>query len=769
MAQDSAIAEPASRGRISRIILFIVSLVLTLSTLPCISFTPKEVDRLNGGLSGLLRSTNFLGTMGTHLAWFLLLTFGLGLYPMLLAFQLSTVRRLFFRKGLRQVSWEYILSFPLMGLGFSLLLGIWPRAFERFCACLNLNTIPGGVLGQRLTSPTGCFTLFMNSTGSAFVAIALILIPAVIIWNADWKQPIQALLEYIRQRREASRKRREEAAAYAAQEHAVAAAAVTAPEPVRVQETPARPVQQPAASRTAPAPAKAPSVPPEQRKPYQFPPLSLLDASLDKQPVGNAKEIERNSAIIQRLLTEDFSIDAKVTNAVSGPQVTQYRIQPAPGVRLSRITGLESELMMELAAETIRIEAPIPGENCVGIEVPNIIRTPVSAHSLLQDKAWTETKDDLPLLLGKNISGKAITLDLARAPHLLIAGTTGSGKSVCMNLMMVSLLYRFGPDDLHLIMVDPKQGVEFGVYNTLPHLVVPVITEVTQVALVLGWACTEMERRYRVLKVAGVRDLKDFNSRPKSIVEQFDEDGNPLPDKMPRIVIVIDELADIMLSTDKKEVESCLAKLAAKSRAVGIHAIIATQRPDVKVITGTIKANFPVRIAFKVASQVDSQTILGCKGAEQLLGKGDMLFQPPNANGLLRLQCGMALDKEREEIVKFVSAQAPQNFDETVLRTVEQLPNGDDVPDDNIEAFEGGSATGRRPPANDEEALIQRAIDVILRDRRATISYIQRQLGIGYNKSATIIDILEKRGIIGPQIGNAPREILVTGKEAPSA
>jgi S-DNA-T family DNA segregation ATPase FtsK/SpoIIIE len=323
-----------------------------------------------------------------------------------------------------------------------------------------------------------------------------------------------------------------------------------------------------------------------------------------------------------------------------------------------------------------------------------------------------------------------------------------------MNLLITSLLFKFSPDELRLIMVDPKV-VEFAAYSTLPHLVVPVINDVNQVALALRWAINEMERRYRVLAKVRVRNLEDFNKRPKSQEEILDDDGNPIPDKMPFIVVIIDELADIM-SVAKKEVETCLARIAAKSRAVGIHTIIATQRPDTKVITGTIKANYPVRIAFQVVSHIDSQTILGQKGAESLLGKGDMLFMPPGASSIERIQCAMASDAERNRVVEFVSAQAEQHFDETVLVDASELEGNDD------DGFSGSaSGAGGSNGAGDGESLIQRAIQVILESRRPTVSYLQRSLGIGYNKAASIMDELEKRGVVGPQIGTAQRQILI--------
>ena len=414
---------------------------------------------------------------------------------------------------------------------------------------------------------------------------------------------------------------------------------------------------------------------------------------------------------------------------------------------------------MDLQAPSVRILAPIPGKNLVGIEVPNQNRTIVTVRNLMQTKPWEMAKEKIPLLLGKNISGRTIILDLARAPHLLIAGATGSGKSVCMNLLITSLLFRFRPDELKMIMVDPKV-VEFQVYHELPHLIVPVITDVSKVALALRWAINEMERRYRVLAKVGVRDLSSFNNRTPSAETILDDEGQPIPDKMPYIVIIIDEIADIMLAA-KTEVEQGLAKIAAKSRAVGIHTIIATQRPDVKTITGTIKANYPVRIAFQVSSYTDSRTILDGKGAETLLGQGDMLFKPPGAPAIERIQGGMASDAERDRVISFVCQQAPPQFDENVFRSMEKESEDESPSQPTLPGMSGDSNQNESA----EETLLRKAIEIILRDRRPTISYLQRTLGVGYNKAATLMDELERQGVVGPQIGTSPREILIVAPE----
>ncbi|MBQ7649403.1 MAG: DNA translocase FtsK 4TM domain-containing protein [Victivallales bacterium] len=728
-------------------------LMLLMAICPVFSFSPVEVDYLAGGLGeSTLYKSNLLGVMGTKLGWAFLLTFGVAGYPLALLMFVSSLRRLLWRRKFKPISWEYLLSFPLFGMGLAMLFGIWPGAFSPFTDALNLCTLPGGVIGQKLSSPEGFLTLIMNGTGAAIVSVVLMAIPLAVIWYFDWKELFAAISPAValpsRQPKQASPKQQPPHESQIMQE-----ALEPKPEPSTVKAQADKPLRQAIPEQPSRRPSKT-------KDGFVYPDINLLDIYDDSARLGaNAMEIERNARLLQQTL-DDFRIDARVVSQITAPQVTQFEIMPASGVRLNTITALESNIKMALAAKSLRILAPIPGKNMVGIQVPNESPSIVPVRNLMLDSSWKNGKEQIPLLLGKNINGKNIILDLAKAPHLLIAGTTGSGKSVCMNLLITSMLFKFSPDELRLIMVDPKV-VEFAAYARLPHLVVPVINDVNQVALALRWAINEMERRYRVLAKVKVRNLEDFNKRPKSSEQMLDDEGNPIPDKMPFIVVIIDELADIM-SVAKKEVETSLQRIAAKSRAVGIHTIIATQRPDTKVITGTIKANYPVRIAFRVASHIDSQTIMGQKGAESLLGNGDMLFQPPGAGTIERIQCGMASDNERNRVVDFVSDQAEQHFDETVFVDAADLD---------------GQSNGELPPqspsgagtANDGEALIQKAIQVILESRRPTVSFLQRSLGIGYNKAASIMDELEKRKVVGPQIGTAQRQILINSANGDSS
>ncbi|MCJ8332557.1 MAG: DNA translocase FtsK, partial [Lentisphaeria bacterium] len=433
--------------------------------------------------------------------------------------------------------------------------------------------------------------------------------------------------------------------------------------------------------------------------------------------------------------------------------VTMFEVKPAPGVKIEKIANLQNNIKMNLKAESLRILAPIPGKDTVGIEVPNTTSSAVSYKEMLQTPTWRNSDALIPICLGKDIQGKPQILDLAAAPHLLIAGQTGSGKSVCMNTLILSLLYKFRPDQLKMILVDPKK-VEFKGYDTLPHLITPVISDdMKKVPLALNWSVQEMENRYSLLALAGCRNIEEYNNRKLPDEVQLDKDGKPLPDKLPYIVIIIDELADLMM-TYKQEVETLLARIAQMARAVGIHAVIATQRPSVNIITGVIKANFPTRIAFRVSSVTDSRTILDGKGADMLLGKGDMLYKSPKGSNLERVQ-GCFLDNDEiERVVEFIAKQGDQDFLDDMYNSAGSASGG------------GGVADGGSDISAEDEELIQRAIAVIMKDRRASTSHIQRQLRIGYNRASIIIEELENRGIVGPQIGSAPRDILMeTGPE----
>jgi S-DNA-T family DNA segregation ATPase FtsK/SpoIIIE len=492
---------------------------------------------------------------------------------------------------------------------------------------------------------------------------------------------------------------------------------------------------------------------------YTLPGLDLLDAH---DPEGRAAvdpaELER----VQQTLIEtlgQFGIPVAAGDITKGPTITRYEVYPAKGVRVDKIVSLERDLARATRAERINILAPIPGKDTVGIELANTRKVTVTLRELLEGADWEEAKarGRIPLALGKDVYGKTIIADLAQMPHLLVAGTTGSGKSVCINAMIASLLFRFTPEELQLIMIDPKV-VELQIYGQLPHLRYPVITDPKKVLLALRGLIEEMEKRYRIFAKVGVRNIIGFNARPKPKKADPDAAEEPpnqsseikvpregelqIPEKMPYIVTIIDELADLM-QTAPADVENAIARITQMARAAGIHLIVATQTPRADVITGVIKANIPSRIAFQVASKIDSRVILDENGADRLLGQGDMLYLPPSTSRLIRAQGVLVTDHEIQRVVEFAAAQSPQTFDVAMNEKLEAAANaGDDV-------------------TEEDEELVEKCLEIIRQEKRASTSLLQRRLRLGYTRAARIVDILEQRGILGPGEGAKPREILV--------
>ena len=483
---------------------------------------------------------------------------------------------------------------------------------------------------------------------------------------------------------------------------------------------------------------------------WQAPNLDLLEKNEGGADAGDTRQ---NAQIIHDTLSE-FNIDAAMGDINVGPKVTQYTLRPPSGVKLTRITALETNIALNLAAQSLRIEAPIPGQKAVGIEVPNRKAAEVRLYSTLVSKQWTASRDPLSFTIGKDISGQVVVGELGKMPHLLIAGQTGSGKSVMINTLLTSLLYRNSPSDMKLILVDPKQ-VEMAPYEDIPHLLTPVITEPEKTISALKWAVNEMERRYKLLATEKIRNIKDYNKRLQSRAKKIaiaDENGNVQEHEdgsMPYIVIVVDEMADLMMIA-KKDVEALIVRLAQKARAVGIHLVLATQRPSVDVITGLIKANVPARISFTVASQVDSMTILDQAGAEKLLGQGDMLFYTPSMSKPKRIQGAWVTDDEVNKITDHLRMQmAPQYNDEVVAQPVQLNGKGGVV----MDLSEGG------------DDKFKDAVRVVVERRKASTSMLQTRLGIGYQRAARIIEEMEERGIIGPQNGSKPRDVLISSPE----
>jgi len=497
---------------------------------------------------------------------------------------------------------------------------------------------------------------------------------------------------------------------------------------------------------------------------YKLPPLHFLDFDQDDHVDVDAKFLQAQARrLVEALRT--FRIDGRVTEIHPGPVVTMYEFEPAPGVRISRIAGLADDLAMALKAVKVRIVAPIPGKGVVGFEVPNKTREMVFLKEIIGSKTFGQKKMNLPLALGKDIHGEPMMTDLSKMPHLLVAGTTGSGKSVGVNSMITSLLYRHTPEDVRFIMVDPKM-LELSIYEGIPHLLLPVVTDPKKASLALKWAVNEMDRRYEVMMDAGVRDLRTYNRKAEAVLarrlkakkkkkkkneaapeaetemlpEVTAERIEDIPQKMPYIVVVIDEFADLMMVAGI-EIEYCVARIAQKARAAGIHLILATQRPSTDVITGVIKANFPTRIAFQVSSSIDSRTILSTNGAENLLGMGDMLFMPPGSSRLTRVHGAFVSEDEIRQVVEFIGDQAePDYLDESIL-----------VPEDE-RAGDGDNDA-------DMDPMYEEAIRVVGRDGRASTSHLQRRLSLGYNRAARIIDQLERDGFVGPGRGAKPREV----------
>ncbi len=721
---------------------------------------------------------NFIGPVGAWTAFLSLMTLGLGAFLLpLLAAALGLILLLDPRTPfLPRCCWS--LSALLLAAAT---LPLCPGLCEHFCLSLNIQGLSGGMFGWLLTD--SFLRELLGHTGSAILlgglfcgSVVMLVGRAALVRLARAIQAGIALLAArVRAAQAARRSRLEllerEARTLARQREALEKelrrnapqrpAAPPAPTPPPAPAPPPPPAPLPAKpaarppARPAPVPthAAAPSNEPAPTAPgaplpYQLPPLSLLHQT----PEGHDRQIDGDMHTTAKVLKDtlaEFGIECEVTNIEQGPVVTRYELLPAPGIRVENISKLSNNLQLTLKATSIRVQAPIPGKGVVGIEVPNAIATKVYLRDILESEQWQNSRAAIPLVMGKDVGGSVLVADLATMPHLLIAGATGSGKTVCMNSILAGMLMSRAPEDLRLILVDPKI-VEFSVYNDLPHLATPVITDHKKVIFGLRWAINEMNKRYKLFARAGVRNIASYNERMRTHPPApGGADEEAFPAHVPYIVIVIDELADLMMMA-RAEVENAIARLAQLSRAVGIHMILATQRPSVNVITGTIKANFPARISFQVAQKVDSRTILDTGGADKLLGRGDMLLLPPGSSKLIRAQGAMTTDEDIHSLVEFIKQQAlPAKF---------EIPNPDEA--------EGKSAAmPGLPGAEDEDdadgELLDAATNIIRETRRASVSLLQRRLKIGYNRAGRLMDVLEERGIVGPARGSDPREILI--------
>jgi S-DNA-T family DNA segregation ATPase FtsK/SpoIIIE len=489
----------------------------------------------------------------------------------------------------------------------------------------------------------------------------------------------------------------------------------------------------PEVSRKAPSPG---AVKETVRGPFRLPGLDLLDLPSGVADKKGKEDFEATARILEETLRE-FDIEGKVVEINQGPVITRYELEPAPGVKMQRITSLSDNIALSMKAQSVRVVAPIPGKGTIGFEIPNSQRSNVYLREILDSKEYREMQSKLKMALGKDIAGTPIVADLGKMPHLLIAGATGSGKTVCVNTIITSLLYNMTPDELRFLMVDPKR-VELIPFNELPYLLSPVVTDVKAVASTLAWVVNEMDARYKIFAECGVRNIDGYNERCASGPSDAKENAEK-PERLPYIIVVIDELADLMMVA-RDDVEHAITRLAQLSRAVGIHLIIATQRPSVDVITGVIKANFPARISFKVASKVDSRTVLDMNGADALLGRGDMLFVEPGAAEPVRAQGGLISDKEIERMTAFIKAQ----------RGCEYVPEISEVQKKGaFKKFE-------------KDEVYEEAVKLVLQTRQASVSVLQRRLGLGYQRAGRLMDMMEDDGVVGPYQGSKPRDVLIT-------
>ncbi|MDD5727412.1 MAG: DNA translocase FtsK [Victivallales bacterium] len=790
----------AASGFKFRYALYIAATLLIILAL--FSHNPADNSILDGGSEGLIN--NWIGYAGAYFSRWCFYLFGVAAFPVVGLLVICALRPLLHYPTSRR---GYSGALAILIIGTAILFALTPRNFAGLTDKIGIgradmpeSALSGGVIGQILAAPpcteagisAGYIRRFIGEIGTVVLAGVFVLTGLVFIWMADWMSVARALIskapeatgavndfasrftrenpdsrpepdkDDIADSREALLKLRREAMVRKLAEEMEAAAEVK-------ELNPPPPVQTPNLNSAEPlihATVKGESAPPPSKlADYVLPPITMLskgpDASGEKQ-----ENIERCRSILQQTL-ESFNVDGHVSGIVSGPRVTRYEVSLAPGVKVEKVANIGNNIAMELEAQCIRILAPIPGKNAVGVEAPNSVAEAVYLRSMFESPQWQNSKCEIPVVLGKDVGGKPIVLDLAKAPHLLIAGATGSGKSVCMNSLIMSLLFTFSPAELRLIMVDPKV-VEMEIYSTLPHLITPVVNDPHKVPTALRWAVNEMESRYRILAKAKVKNLAGYNSRRLPPEPVYDDNGEPLPDKMPILMVIIDELADIMMTDSKAEVETSIARIAQKGRAAGVHIVIATQRPSTNIITGVIKANLPTRIAFRVGSIVDSRVILDQKGAETLLGRGDMLLVPPGSAVLDRIQGAWVDDSDIAKIVDFVSGQAPQQFNNKVLseeiQAQEQEGDFDDVeiPEASIDDVPDAAPLIRKYLEPGDDELLAKALEIVIMEQKVSTSYLQRRLKIGYNRAAELIEILEERNIVGPPgPGGSKREILV--------
>ena len=817
--------------------------VILLIFLALLSYSPLDAELLAGGFNGVPK--NWIGKIGAVFSVLVFRLFGVAAYfiPFLALLRLIRViarepgKYLTFLLGCVFLMIGFVLLFGLSPEVFSPLcdrLGLGRRQIPQLA-------LAGGVIGQILVSPDyepyglapGIMRDLIGAVGSMVCAWVFLGAGAVIIYVNDWHRFLMQHIFPVYQpgekivRKKAVRAKIEDDEEDEVEDEEDEEESPASKEPARKRlaamlkkmekeeekedelfedgETPDLPeISAPAAPEAEEEKPAAKQPPVEKPKPaalrsnevdtkvvqkgdrradadmeYTLPPLSMLSSG--SEATGESSEAIKNATLMLQRTLDSFKIPGEVVGYITGPRITRYEISLAEGVNVKKVEQIQNNIAMNLSASSIRVLAPIPGRNVVGVEVPNTRSEAVFMRTAMESDEWKSGKAAIPVVLGKNVASKPIIVDLAKAPHLLIAGSTGSGKSVCMNTLIMSLLFKFSPDELKLIMVDPKI-VEFEDYRRLPHLITPVINDAKKVPIALRWAVTEMENRYKILARAGVKKLAEFNKLARDgevlrdnygeVIE--DNYGNPIT-KMPILIVIIDELAELRMQDSWKDSETYIARLAQLGRAAGVHVVVATQRPSADIITGVIKANLPTRLAFRVMQLVDSRVILDQPGAENLLGYGDMLALLPGAFDLERIQGALVDDKDIKAIVKFVSDQRSQEFDDTVLAEKEELEEGevdrpprknsgavdDDDLFDEMDHAEIAPLVNKYLKPGDDETM-RRALEVVILDRKASTSYIQRRLKIGYNRAAELIDAMEERGIVGPPSGSGnKREILI--------
>jgi len=722
---------PASRSSWKHEIPGVISLTAALFLLLCLfSYSPQDPSIGHyvppGG-----PVHNLIGRFGAHLSYALLWFFGMSIF--LLPAGLLTVSILYFVRPDFRTGKKIFIGFSGLMLSSSGLLSLLAPA-------LNLHDVqdqPGGLLGKALT---GLMSSSLGSAGTALLLLFVLTISLMILFRfsllsmgsllkANLAAGGPVLMSLFRKGR--------------------------AILPERKEKTPRihtrKPTAPPIGEKTNP-PEPSPLVPVVRRGGgYTLPPLTLLDYKERKDAKVRKDALLANSRTVEKTLA-DFGVVGKVVEVQPGPVVTLYELEPAPGVKINRITTLSDDLALALKAPSIRIMAPIPGKAAVGIEIPNGNRETVYLREVLDSETFRESRLVLPIALGKDIVGNPMVADLTRMPHLLIAGTTGSGKSVSLNAMICSILLKAAPEDVKFLMIDPKR-LELSSYEGIPHLLHPVVVSPKKAAQVLKWAVEEMERRYQMIAASGVKNIDSYNKALATAAPQQPLPGlvsssegvqqSSPPSKLPYIVIIIDELADLMMVA-QKNVEDSLTRLAQMARAAGIHLMLATQRPSVDVITGLIKANFPTRISFQVSSKVDSRTILDQQGAESLLGSGDMLFLPPGTSKISRIHGAFVSDREIERITEYIKEQAQPTYDESISRY-----------EADSEAREGERGD------EDFDEKYDEAVELVTDLGQASISLVQRYMKIGYNRAARLIERMESEGIVGPSDGAKPRKVLV--------